>query len=187
MNLKKFKGLERINFLVVSILGTVMHFIYNWSKQNKIVGIIAPVNESSFEHLKLLFFPWLLFLIVELFICLKSEIKIKCFEYVVPAKTVGVFAGMLAIIISFYTYSGVLGYSIDPINILTFFIGAAVQYFVTVGIYQKGKLSNKTDLIVSIIIIVFAIILFAVFTFNPPKIALFLDPVTKTYGINKNS
>ena len=43
--------------LCVSILGTLLHFTYRWSGRNPLIGLIAPVNESVWEHMKLLFFP----------------------------------------------------------------------------------------------------------------------------------
>ena len=53
--------LEGIGFIAVSIAGTLMHFIYEWSGNNKIVALFAPVNESPWEHLKLLFFPFVIY------------------------------------------------------------------------------------------------------------------------------
>lgn len=47
--------------LSVSLLGTLLHFTYRWSGRNPLIGLIAPVNESVWEHMKLLFFPMLLF------------------------------------------------------------------------------------------------------------------------------
>ena len=42
------------------ILGTILHFTYTWSKNNSIVGLFSAINESTWEHLKLLFFPMLI-------------------------------------------------------------------------------------------------------------------------------
>ena len=44
-----------IAFLVISILGTIGHFLFEWTGENAIVGLFFPVNESTWEHLKLLF------------------------------------------------------------------------------------------------------------------------------------
>lgn len=48
-----------IAFVAAALLGTVMHFVYGWFP-HPLVGLIAPVNESVWEHLKLLFWPFLL-------------------------------------------------------------------------------------------------------------------------------
>ena len=62
---KKILKLEIIGFIFTSVLGTLMHFFYEWSNDNSIVGLFCPVNESPFEHLKLLFFPFLIWTFVE--------------------------------------------------------------------------------------------------------------------------
>lgn len=47
-------------FLFTSVLGTLSHFFYDWSGRNPLAALISPVNESIWEHMKLLFFPSLL-------------------------------------------------------------------------------------------------------------------------------
>ncbi len=51
--------------LFTSILGTLSHFLYGWSGSRVLVGLFAPVNESVWEHMKLLFFPMLLYFVFE--------------------------------------------------------------------------------------------------------------------------
>ena len=51
----KIKLYSIIIFLLVCGLGVLSHFLYDWSGQNKIVGIISSINESTWEHLKLTF------------------------------------------------------------------------------------------------------------------------------------
>lgn len=55
-------------FLFISILGTLLHFTYEWSQNNAIVGLFSAVNESTWEHLKLLFFPMFFLTLFELFL-----------------------------------------------------------------------------------------------------------------------
>ena len=47
-------------FIFISVLGVLLHFTYEWSGDNAVVGLFSAVNESTWEHLKLLFFPFLL-------------------------------------------------------------------------------------------------------------------------------
>ena len=56
-----------VGFLFVSILGALSHFFYKWSGENKIIGIIFPANESTWEHLKLAIFPTLLYFLIGTF------------------------------------------------------------------------------------------------------------------------
>ena len=50
-----YKKYVVIGFFVVGILGTLFHFVYDWSGQMWFVGLFVPVNESTWEHMKLLF------------------------------------------------------------------------------------------------------------------------------------
>lgn len=52
-------------FIFISVLGVLLHFTYEWSGDNVVVGLFSAVNESTWEHLKLLFFPFLLLTILE--------------------------------------------------------------------------------------------------------------------------
>lgn len=52
---------EVISTIFIMILGVVLHFTFEWANNNILVGTFSPVNESIWEHLKLLFFPmWIL-------------------------------------------------------------------------------------------------------------------------------
>ena len=61
--MKKINSL--LAYIIIGIAGTLFHFIYEWSGENPIVGAIASVNASVWEHLKLLFFPALFYIIIE--------------------------------------------------------------------------------------------------------------------------
>ena len=49
---------QLITIIFAIILGTLLHFTYKWSNKNMLVGAFSAVNESTWEHLKLLFFPY---------------------------------------------------------------------------------------------------------------------------------
>lgn len=59
-----YKKYVVIGFFVVGILGTLFHFVYDWSGQLWLVGLFAPVNESTWEHMKLLFVPMLIYIML---------------------------------------------------------------------------------------------------------------------------
>ena len=63
-----------ISIPILFILGSLLHFAYDYSNKNKIVGLFAPVNESIFEHSKILLTPLLLFWFV-LFFFIKEEVN----------------------------------------------------------------------------------------------------------------
>lgn len=163
------KTLEVASFLVTGLLGVLFHFVYEWSGKNSFIGLFFPVNESTWEHLKLIFFPILLVSVIEYYAGNLKRADFICI------KLRSALLGMLATVVLFYTYTGVLGTVIDWINILIFFIAIALAYF-----YSYRKLSS--DQAVSCnptlsLLFIFAIIsLFMIFTVYPPDLGLFRAP-----------
>lgn len=169
--------LEGIGFIAVSITGTLMHFIYEWSGNNKIVALFAPVNESPWEHLKLLFFPFVIYGIFE-------AVKLSDEKFNVSfAKFVGITAGMLITLSVFYVTKGALGKSFDAVNIASFFIGIGFAFIISYNIINKSIGRGLINGISTALLIITAIG-FIYFTLYPVKIPLFLDSTNNTYGIN---
>lgn len=168
---------EIAGFIFVVVFGSLLHFVYRWSGNNPIVGIISPVNESTWEHLKLLFVPMFLFSIIEYFVVGKE------YANFIAAKSLGIVFGMLVIVAVFYTYTGILGEHYLWADILTFIVGVAVAYLYSWKVSSRFQARNGLNWVGLIVVIV--LIFFAVFTFSPPQIPLFLDPVSKKYGIQK--
>lgn len=159
-----------IAFFIISIIGTLSHFVYEWTGKPYLIGLFFPVNESTWEHLKLLFFPSLIYFAV-LFFTLKE----KPVNYA-PAVAVSLFAGMLSIVVMFYTYQGVLGRNIDFLNILIYFLGVIVTLFVMQRIIKKEAFSSGFANIISLLYLFLTAILFIAFSFNPPSLGIFLPP-----------
>ena len=174
MSKTKIRNYQIFSIIFTFILGTLLHFTYDLSGQNAFVGLFSAVNESTWEHLKLLFFPMLLTTIIGYFYLDK---KVKNF---ICSKTIGIIISMLFTVIFFYTYTGILGKNIAIIDIASFFIATILGEFITyILIINNFKCNNKT----AIIVLVILLICFIVFTFYAPKIGLFKDPITNKFGI----
>ena len=93
-----------LGFFFVSITGTLAHFLYDFSDQNCIVGLFTPVNESTWEHMKLIFFPMLLY---SLFTISKLHEQYPCVK---NGLFIGMIIGTFLIPILFYAYTSVLCY-----------------------------------------------------------------------------
>lgn len=168
---------EIVGIIFVVVVGTLIHFVYGWSGDMAVVGALAPVNESTWEHLKLLFTPYLLISIVEF--CLAGRRLPGFFD----AKAAGAVAGLGTIVALFYTYSGIIGKNYLWADILTFIIGVAVAYAVSLRRLKTYRKSERGFGVPGVIILALFLVAFVVFTFYPPHIGLFLDPVTGGYGI----
>lgn len=154
--------------LITIIIGIFIHSIYDFSGKNPITGLITPVNESIWEHLKLLFFPFLLVSLIEY--SLQRPMPAGFFA----ARLTGVWIGMLSIIFLFYGYSGILGKSFVFIDILLFFIGIIISYYVSFKFIRK---LHRFDSLTIFLCWSFTILLFFIFTCFPPELPLFLPPI----------
>lgn len=164
--------LEIIGFFFVSILGTLFHFAYDFFNSNFIVGIFTATNESTFEHLKLLLYPFLIFTIIEYLI-----LKNNSFTHInnfICAKTLGLISGLISIIVLFYTYTGILGFNIDFINISIFFIAVFISFFISY--ITVFKIKNQDNNCLCLLIIGIIVILFIIFSIEPANIGLFKEP-----------
>lgn len=165
---------ELISTILIMILGVILHFTYEWSNNNIIVGLFSPVNESIWEHLKLLYFPMILTTILGYFYDGKNHQNYIC------AKALGIIISMVFTVVAFYTYSGILGQIIDVLNIALFFVAVILAQYIVLRQISFKKSCNKKRAMIVLILIGF---LFIFFTFNPPNIGLFADPITGTFGI----
>lgn len=159
--MKKF-----IKFIVVCLIGVLFHFLYDWSSQNILVGFFTSINESTWEHLKLLFFPMLFVTIFEL-IFLKKKI-----QALLPSRTLGILSGMLFIIVTFYTFWGISGKLIDWINISIYIFAVYFAFIMEKCFSQKKKLPDTS---ICITILTAFVILFIIFTLHSPGVGIFYD------------
>lgn len=173
----KFIKAQIIVIFFSLILGTLLHFTYEWSGRNLFVASFSAVNESVWEHLKLAFFPMIIATIIEYFF-VKDEVN----NYV-EAKTIGIFTAISFIVVLFFTYSGIIGTSIIVIDILIFIASIILGEYVAYKLMKREDESTYITEILSIIILVFLLICFIVFTYLPPEVNLFRDVMKGVYGI----
>ena len=171
----KLKTFEIISTIFIIVSGILLHFLYDWSNNNTVVGIFSAINESTWEHLKILFFPMLITIII-------GSYYYKDVDNYLCSKTKGLILSLLFIVISFYTYTGIIGTNFASINILIFILAVIIGEIYT---YKKINNDSSCSSIKSLIILIFLMLIFIVFTFKPPHIGLFKDPVNGTYGMVK--
>jgi len=169
-----------IGIPVLFVVGSLMHFAYGWSGKQAIVGIFAPINESVWEHLKLSFWPMLIWWIIGYFVCSK-----KCTVDPIQWVVSGVSALLICplfIVAFFYTYTGAFAIESLLLDILSFLLGIAIAQLYALHLYHYAKF-NFIWLTVAVVVLILMLFAFVYFTFSPPHIPLFMDPETKTYGI----
>ncbi len=162
-------------FVLSTLGGTLLHFVYDWTNGSIFAAPFSGVNESTWEHMKLLFFPWCIFTLIQNFF-------FKGYPHFWCVKLKGITTGLLLIPVLFYTYNGTLGKSPDWFNIAIFFIAAAVTSIVEARAFHNKRLRCRHPKLAFAIICMIGIS-FIVFTFATPHIPLFEDPLTGTYGL----
>jgi len=172
-------GYELAGMVFIVLLGTILHFTFELSGHQPVVGVFSAVNESVWEHLKLGFWPALAYAIVEYRYLKKST---NNFFF---AKTVGIYLIPIIIPILFYSYTAILRESVLVIDILTFVIAVIVGQLVSYKLLTYRKLPDIFNKI-SLVALVLLGVAFVLFTFYPPHLPLFRDPVTGEYGITNH-
>ena len=167
---------QTIGFLFTGITGSLLHFLYEWTNESILIAPFSAVNESVWEHMKLLFYPMFIFAVAEKPFLISRYRSFHC------AKLSGTVVGLLIIPVLYYTYTGALGVSADWFNIAIFFIAAAAAYFTETLIMKSVGSSCRFPSLVFIILCLIALS-FVLLTFIQPEIPLFRDPVTGIYGI----
>ena len=167
MDIKKLKKYMNFSTVFVIILGTILHFTYQLSGENRFIAWFSAINESTWEHLKLVFFPMLFTIIMGYFYLGKNIPNFLC------AKILGTIVSMGFIVTFFYTYSGIIGKNIAFIDILSFFISVILGEYLSYKFMIDNSKCNKKLAIIILIIIASS---FIIFTFNPPDLGIFKDP-----------
>ena len=166
---------QLFGFGVTALGGTLLHFLYDWLGEARWVAPFSGVNESTWEHMKLLFWPMFLYAVVQSFF-FKNREDFWC------VKLRGLLLGLTLIPVLFYTYNGAVGKSPDWINIAIFFVSAAAAYLYETRLFEQGTVAcRRPRWAVGVLCLIGA--LFLVFTFATPEIGVFRDPLTGGYGI----
>ena len=162
-------------FALTTLGGTLLHFLYDWTGESFLVAPLSGVNESTWEHMKLLFWPLFLFALAQRPF-FKGQNNYWC------VKLAEILLGLALIPVLFYTYNGVFGKSPDWINIAIFYVIAALVFLFEWWAFKQERLQRKHPRLALAAICLIGM-LFAAFTFAPPQIPLFQDPITGTFGI----
>ncbi len=157
--------------LFTIIFGIILHFTYKLSNNNKYVALFSAVNESTFERLKLLYFPMLVSSIIEFFVYGKNLANF------IPIRCISILFGIFMIVSIFYTYSGIIGNHYSFVDISLFLISVVSSFVLSFLLLNTNAFSSPADNIISIVILILITISFGLFTFDPPNIALFKDPL----------
>ena len=161
--------LAGIPFIVT--IGSALHFAFEWSGFWTPLALFAAVNESTWEHLKLAFWPCLFWAILE---CRRIDVDQDLFW---AAKGYGLLIPPIVIVTVFSSYTAILEYNILAVDISIFILAVALGQIVSARQLTRSRLPFGRMLLT------LQILAYATLTFVPPSVPLFQDPRTGDYGI----
>ena len=172
MNLKKIKIISTI---IIFMLCIFLHFLYN-KIPNILTSIISPVNESIWEHMKLIYTSYILYGIIE-YIIIKNKIKINNFNiqlFLVPFISIIIY--LMIYLPIYYIFGENIIISIGLLFLIIIFEEIISYHFLT-----TKPINN--ELVIGLIGITLIYLLFGLLTYYPPELELFLDTKNNSYGI----
>ena len=113
---RELRRWEIVGFIATGLFGTLLHFVYEWTGGNRVIAAFSAVNESTWEHMKLLFIPFLVFTVVEFIVFSEA------FRNFFAVKAASILLGLVSIPTLFYTLTGMFGKLPDWVNITIFFL-----------------------------------------------------------------
>lgn len=173
---RKQKIMYIVGFFVISIIGTLLHFTFDFSGKNLFIAPFSAVNESVWEHLKIAVIPIILWTFIE-FVSLKFRSDNLWISLLVKILTV------MGLIILLYYISKVFTKTHNTwLNIAIFYFSILISQILGYKIVTSKKVNVKYEEISKYIVIAI-FLMFIIFTFIPPKLSIFKDEVTSTYGV----
>lgn len=164
-----------ISILIISILGTLAHFLYEISKHNKVMALFTAVNESTWEHIKIALTPTFLY---GLYDGLIYGANANYFS----AKLVSLLVIIIIIPLLFYSYQLITKKSILGIDICIFYIAIILAQMSFGYIIDLEPVSFFIQYLSCIgLFVVFGF--YMVSTLLPSKNFLFKDPISNKYGL----
>ena len=171
----KFKPWILIGTITNSVVLYMLFSAHHFSGGALLAGVFCAVNESVWEHMKLLFFPVFLFTAAQF--CVGER------DGLLAARAVSVTAGLALIPTLYYTYTGIWGDHTLWADTAIFYLSAAVTFWMDDLLHRQRRLWEMGCQVAGLVWLWGLAFLFVWWTFSPPHIALFRDPLTGLYGI----
>ena len=168
-----------ISIIIISLVGTLSHFLYDLTNHNKVIGLFAAVNESTWEHIKIALTPTLIWGLIDGFLYGANP------NYFL-AKAASLYIIIILMPLLYYGHKAIIKKEIFILDIISFYIVIISSQFVFFLLLSIENISYLMNYISTISLF----LLFGgymIHTLMPPKNFLFKDPLTKKYGYKAHS
>jgi len=158
-------------FLILIVAGP-LHFAYEWSGENFLVSLVAPVNESIWEHLKLVYWPTLLWWNIG-YVIFRNRKKLSGIRWF-QSMALSIILSMLIIVLWYYSWSGASGIEATWVNFSSM-IGVFVGQLLAIHVYRVAK--PRWIYFVSGVLMVMSLAFMSGYlTYYPPSLPIFVSP-----------
>lgn len=163
----KLEKWEFIGIIIISLIGFGLLYAYEWSDNNQFIKLIAPINDSVWEHVKMAFYAMVVFGLLE-YIFIGKEHKNFIF-----AKTIGAFLAGFLLVVLYYGYTKFIDQALW-LDIVIFIVAIIIAQLFSYFILKVRLFINGLNYI-ALLAFLAAIIVFASYTEHPLKAELFQD------------
>lgn len=175
--MNKVQRWEIIGTIFIVGFGTTLHFWFEWTGYWRPIALISAVNESTWEHFKMAFWPGLFFALIE-YPFLKQETN----NFFV-AKFAGLFAMPVITTILFYGYTSLTGTHLLWVDVIVFILSVIGGQWISLTILTKSRKMQPRFQYLAIAGLVIMVLAFSLLSFFPRRNFLFAHPETGEYGI----
>lgn len=171
------KKLKVLGVVLAFLFCFPIHFLYD-KFPSFITSIFAPVNESIWEHMKILFGSILLSGVIQKISVVKKKLNYNniCFS-----NFIGAISSIPIFLIMFLPIYSIIGENF-PVTILIMLIAIIFAEIIAYIVMNKDDLHLEN---VTIILVIIVYTIFTILSYNPLKSGIFIDPISKTCGIAK--
>jgi hypothetical protein len=162
-------------FLFTVAAGAALHFLWKWTGENRVAAAFSAVNESTWEHMKLLFFPAFLFSMV--------EVWFQNSPNYLAARGLSLLVGTVLVPVLFYTYTGIVGTHVLWADIAVFILSAAAVFCLDQRLRRTGRFTSGWQQAAGLAALWALALVFVLWTYRPPHLPLFWDAAAGVYGI----
>lgn len=174
----KLKFIYLLGAFLMLLFGFILHDLY----KNTLIeplALISPVNESYWEHYKIVIYGYLFYVFLEIIFT-----NTEYYQNYIPAKVIGLVVFIIITFLPSYLYEIIIGPANLAVHLVPYFIGAILAQYVSYKILNSPINFSKYSHLL-LIIPAILIILTSYFTYYPPHLDYFKDSIDNTYGIYK--
>ena len=153
---------EIASVLFIFFIGSLLHFTYAWSGYSKIVAVFSATNESVWEHLKMAFWPGLLFALIE------YPFHRSWAKNFWAAKAVGLTTTPVLICVIWYGYTLLAGRHFLAADIATFLVAVILGQRLSYLLMSHPEQGRSMRVLGKLLICALTAV-FWFFTYCPPR------------------